>query len=364
MASENKILSAGKSKKAFTLIEILAATSIMVLLLGSVLVVVGTVIQIWDNTKGRVEGSYEGDVLANFIEQDLQSMVIKRDGKAWFQVEYPGNVGDMTGEVVGSRPMRPPQLMFFSPTYIRPRFDSEQLMTRSTERKPVPGSVCAVKYQMSYKNPFRQGTSNEASNAAQENAFYGLYRAVIDSRSTFEEVLGEKQGDIESNEYALQNFWSGTCTVLMDNGKYARGTDLKSWVLSPENFISQNLVDLQITFAVMYKEEKVVRKGESPYTVAYIPPGVSFTVADKLYIRGQLYKIGEGGGRVPLAPRDVENGFLAFAELSMTFLSDAGVVQVTSARGEDATLEAFQEARQKFGTTISRKIEFIVNPVE
>jgi hypothetical protein len=254
--------------------------------------------------------------------------------------------------------------MFFTPTYLRPRFDSSQMMNKATERQPIPGSICAVKYQLSYKNPFMDGSANEGSNANQPYAFYGLYRAVLDSRSTFEEALGEAQGDELTNEYALANFWAGTATVLNENGSYVRGTDLKSWVLSPENFLAANVVDFQVTFAIMYKEERALRPGESPYSVAYIPPGVSFTVADKIYVDGQLYKRSDGGGLAGVSPREVENGFLSFAEISATFLSEAGALELRNLTGSEKTLEKFQEMRQVHGTTTSRKIQFRVQPAE
>lgn len=350
-------------KRGFTLIEVLAAATIMVLILGAVLVAVSDVLRSWNESSGKIQGYYEGDSLASFIQQDLQSMIIKRDGRAWLQVAYPNNVGMLTATRLGNIPIRPPQIMFFSPTYIRPRYDSEQLSTKSSERKPTPGSICAVKYQMSYKSPFRKGFANEGSNSRQPNAFYGLYRAVIDSKSTFEEALGEAQGSGESAEFALQRFWNGSCSILNDNGYYVKGMDLKSWILSPENFIASNLVDFQITFAVMYPKDGEVRQNESPYQIAYIEPGTPFTVADKLYVDGKLYQRTSGGGKNYISANEVENGFLAFAELSLTFVSDQGAQEMRNLSGENQQ-QQFKELRMKYGTTTTRKISFLVQPAE
>lgn len=349
---------------AFTLIEVMLAASIMVVIIGAVLVAVGNIMESWNRSSGRIQGYTEGDALADFMAQDLESMVVKRDGKAWMQVIYPYNVGDLTGTSVGGLPIRPPQIMFFSPTYLRPRFDSSQMMNKATERTPIPGSICAVKYQLSYKNPFMDGSANEGSNANQPNAFYGLYRAVLDSRSTFEDALGDAQGDEMTNEYALANFWAGSATVLNENGAYVRGTDLKSWVLSPENFLAPNVVDFQVTFGIMYKEERALGPEESPYSVAYIPPGTAFTIADKIYVDGQLYKRSDGGGLAAVSPVEVENGFLSFAEISVTFISDAGAMELKNLKGSDKSLQKFQELRQVHGTTTSRKIQFRVQPAE
>ncbi|MBO6101819.1 MAG: prepilin-type N-terminal cleavage/methylation domain-containing protein [Opitutales bacterium] len=358
-----RIAKNAKSRLAFTLVEVMAAASIMVILIGAVLYSVGDVLNAWNSSAGKIQGYTEADSLADFIKQDFESIIIKRDGKAWLQVSYPVNVGQLVGESVGSLPMRPPQIMFFSQAYIRPRFDSAQLMNKSTKRTSIPGSICAVKYQLSYKSPFRSGGGNEGSGMKQPGAFYGLYRAVIDSKSTFEGALGAAQGDTENNEYALQRFWNGTCTILNDEGVYERDVDLKSWAVSPENFIASNLVDFQVTFAIMYKKEGMVSEGESQYSVAYVEPGTEFTVADKIYVKGRLYERGSGGGKANVSPKEVENGFLAFAEVSMTFVSDAGALEIKNLSGEDK-LNRFKDLRQQYGTTITRKISFVSEPLD
>ena len=362
-------MESAKTKKfgkrgGFTLIEVMLAATIMVIIIGAVLISVSRVMASWDRSAGAVQGYYEGDALADFMSQDLEAMLVKRDGRAWMQVTYPYDVGELKGASVGGIPVRPPQIMFFSPSYVRPRFDNSQMMNKASERQPIPGSICAVKYQMSYKNPFMQGSANEGSNAQQPHAFYGLYRAVLDSKSTFEDALGEPQGDERTNEFALAEFWAGVATVLNENGAYVRGTDLKSWVLSPENYLSGNIVDFQVTFAVMYKQERALRPGESPYSIAYIPPGVPFTVADKIYVDGQLYARGDGGGLISVSPTEVEHGFLSHAEISVTFMSDAGASELKNLKGAEDSLEKFQELRQLHGTTTSRKIHFRVQPTD
>ncbi len=354
-----------RKKAAFTLVEILTAATVMVLMVGAILVIITNVIKVWDNTTGAVQGYYEGDALADFMQQDLQSMIVKRDGRAWVQVTYPWDVGDLTAESAGGAPVRPPQIMFFTPTYIRPRFDTAQLMTKSEERTPIPGSICAVKYQLSYKNPFMEGTSNEGSNRKQDNAFYGLYRAVIDSKSTFEEILGDPQGDQDTNQNALNQVWNGSCTVLNEVGRFQRGTDLKSWVLAPENFLAPNVVDFQVTFAIMYKDEDAqVAEGQSRYKIAYIPPGTPFTVADRIIVDGMLYIRSESGGKISISSKEVEQGFLAFAEISVTFISEQGALELQHQRGEAGSRAEFQRIRQQYGTTTTRKIQFIVQPAD
>ena len=51
------------------------------------------------------------------------------------------------------------------------------------------------------------------------------------------------------------------------------------------------------------------------------------------------------------------------AELSVTFLSDTGVLEMRNMPPE-GKLQRFQELRQKYGTTTTRKFKFIVEPTE
>lgn len=359
-----RVFKSAKKRLAFTLVEVMAAASIMVMLIGAVLFAVGEVLGAWNSSAGKIQGYTEADSLADFVKQDFESLLVKRDGRAWLQVTYPTNVGLLAAQSIGSMPLRPPQIMFFSQAYVRPRFDSGELMNKSEDRKSIPGSICAIKYQLSYKSPFRNSGGNEGTNLNQSNAFYGLYRAVIDSKSTFKGALGSAQGEPNSNENALATFWNGTCDILNEEGLYQKDMDLKSWVVAPENFIASNLVDFQVTFGIMYKkEEGNISEGESLYSVAYIEPGTEFTVADKIYVKGRLYERSKDGGKASVSAKEVENGFLAFAELSMTFVSDQGALEMKHLNGEDK-IARFKDLRQQHGTTVTRKISFIAEPLD
>ena len=213
---------AAEARKGFTLVEILAASAIMSLIVVAVLYVTSAIINTWNRSSGQIQTYFDAGVVGRIMQDDLESLLIKKDGGAWLQVAYPVNAGMLTGSnELDTTPLRPPEIMFYAPTSLRPRYTRENLSSSvldPTNAIPIPGNVCAIKYQLCVKSPFMEGQSDESANASQYNAFYGLYRAVIDPKSTVLEAMGpEKQGTYENEDYryALQmNLWGQRCTVI------------------------------------------------------------------------------------------------------------------------------------------------------
>ena len=242
------------NRKAFTLVEIMAATAIMTIIVLVVHTITTQVLNTWNRASGQLQTYFEANNLASVIQEDLESMKIKKDGRAWLEVRYPENVGQMTGtEYLEAIPMRPPEMMFYAPTLLRPRYTREHMSDAIAEDGTVtvtiPGSLCAIKYQISLKSQFMEASSNTAENEAQYDAFYGFYRAVIDPKSTATEAMGmSMQGysssrDSEDFLYALSNnLWEKTCTVINEGGEYQPGVNLKTWTLAPENMLVMNML--------------------------------------------------------------------------------------------------------------------------
>ena len=63
------------------------------------------------------------------MQDDLESLIIKKDGGAWLQVAYPMNAGMLTGSnELDTTPLRPPEIMFYAPTSLRPRYTRGKLV--------------------------------------------------------------------------------------------------------------------------------------------------------------------------------------------------------------------------------------------
>jgi len=349
-----------KVRKAFTLIEIMAAAAIMTVVFTVVLSVASRVLTTWNRTSGEVRASYEAKVLLKMLQDDFEAMALKRTGGAWLQVSYDERVGMLSGgDYMAHVPLKPPQISFFSHTMARPRYSVEGYTQGTYERTPIPGTLCAIKYRMGLKNPFLESAANPGENEKQYNAFYGLYRSVIDAETTFESVLGPmNQGTDEDTAMdALSTFWIQNPVQVIDERGYKSPVDLSIWTLSPENMLAMNVVDLRLTFGVKYMDY-TKPQGEDPLSHAQIPPGVPFTIADRIMIDTENM-----GGNVSFdvsSQEALESGSLAYVDVSLTMLTDLGAREI-KARMQDNTLtpDTFRELCSQHSVTVARRINFI-----
>ncbi len=365
-------------RKAFTLVEIMAASAIMAIIVLGVLSVTSNILKTYTKASGQLQNYFDANIVGNIIAEDLESMNYKRDGRAWLEVEYPREVGLLSGKNHLDRaPLRPPEIMFYASTSLRPRYTKENTNIDldgkyATANIMIPGSLCAIKYQVALKSPFMK-SQGDAGDEKQYNAFYGLYRAVIDSRSTILENMGnDKQGytsnpEVESYRKALSvNVWSGTSSIVNEKGEEVSGENLQTWARAPENLLAANIVDFRITFAIMYENVNASSPDDPKYRIAYIPPGSDLTVGPRI-LAEEAYEISNSGGRmsVDTGSEEFRGGFLSFADVSMTFVSDAGAREMQALmRGNRLTQEQFQRIVLQHGNTIVRRVRFMSEPLD
>ena len=365
-------------RKAFTLVEIMAASAIMAIIVLGVLSVTSNILKTYSKASGQLQNYFDANVVGNIIAEDLESMNYKRDGRAWLEVKYTNEVGILTGKShMDKSPLRPPEIMFYSSTSLRPRFTKENTSFNIgnddlKQNVMIPGSLCAIKYQLALKSPFMK-SQGEVNDAEQYNAFYGLYRAVIDSRSTILENMGnDKQGytsdpNVESYKNALSvNVWNGVSSIVDEKGEEVSGENLDLWSRSPENLLSANVVDFRITFAIMYKNENRTSPDDPMYKIAYVPPGADLTVGPRI-LAEEAYEISLSGGKmnVDTGSDEFRGGFLSFADVSMTFVSEAGAREMQALmRGKRLTEEDFKRIVMQYGNTVVRRVRFMSEPLE
>ena len=355
----------------------MAASAIMTIIVLAVLSVTTNILNTWNRASGELKNKFDGTVVGNMLQEDFESIMIKKDGRAWLQVDYPENVSVLSGtNYLDPTPLKPPEIMFFSSTVLRPRYTRDQISsanqsddTRSKQAVPIPGSVCAIKYQLAVKSPFMTASSDSSGNENQYNAFFGLYRAVIDPRSTVLEAMGDTvQGytndvNSESYRYALSNnLWQKSCTIIDEQGLEQPGQDLRGWTLAPENLLVMNLVDFRLTLGVFYKNPNS-GVNEPEYKIAYIPPGTPVTIGPKI-LATNAYGLGSGGGKYPVESALVEDGFLAFADFSMTFISDVGAQEMRNMmKNGTLSVEEYKRLVLQYGNTVTKRVQFIAEPL-
>jgi prepilin-type N-terminal cleavage/methylation domain-containing protein len=205
-----------KAKRAFTLIEIMVATVIMVVLVGLVIQITSEVLKVWTRSSGKLAANAEARIAMDMITQDLETAVFRNNGQQWLRVEAPlASGGDYTGQTVG--------LKLFSPALDRPT---------------GPGDICAIGYRLSYKRSYQGGPS-----------VYALYRMIVDPKRTFDDYLGSgdpnasPQGKLAEASYDAED-WSKVTITADDNYLVSNIVGFKILVYELDTSTSPNTVDL------------------------------------------------------------------------------------------------------------------------
>jgi prepilin-type N-terminal cleavage/methylation domain-containing protein len=148
-----------QAKRAFTLIEIMVATVIMVVLVGLVIQITSEVLKVWSRSSGKLSANAEARIAMDLITQDLETAVFRNNGKQWLRVEAPLDPGGpFTDQTVA--------LKLFSPA-----LDRDQ---------SVPGDICAIGYELNFGPAYNGAT----------DSVYALYRKIVDPKTTFDNLMG------------------------------------------------------------------------------------------------------------------------------------------------------------------------------
>jgi type II secretory pathway pseudopilin PulG len=147
------------AKRAFTLIEIMVATVIMIVLVGLVIQITSEVLKVWTRSSGKLSANAEARIAMDMITQDLETAVFRNNGQQWLRIEAPIDPGgDYTSQTVA--------LKLFSPA-----LDRDQ---------SSPGDICAIAYRLKFQASYDGG---------QEKVF-ALYRYIEDPTTTFNGLMG------------------------------------------------------------------------------------------------------------------------------------------------------------------------------
>lgn len=226
----------GKRIVGFTLIEVLAAVSIMAVLILGVLTITTNVLNSWTRSNDQLISNYEARVALDIIAQDLEAAVIRRNGSYWLQVDYSSVSGYSTPQA---------SLYFFSP-----------VLTRDPDWS---GDICMVAYKVDYKNPFTlvQGNMQDT------NTMYGLYRLVVRPESTFSFALAE-----------AANSELGAVWLV---------PEVQAPILDLNSFLSANVANFVVRALYTEPDEPGVQMTPDPASGAAL---ASFYIRDGLYVDG------------------------------------------------------------------------------
>lgn len=223
-----------KKRRGFTLVELMVATTIMIILIMFVTNIAVSMLRAYDNTIAALTSNSDARSVLDPLESDLTSAMTFDDSHYWFEVRY----GAEDNELGNLEETVAPQIMLFSQTSDRVR----RSRTGNTA-KELPGEFCAIRYTLVQKSPF--GSQNETP----ENLSYIVYRAVLNSKDTLDlavpHVVGAASAGGSSNQ-CPSAFWesAGQITDPSDERKYSP----KDWATELQNFLVDGIANISLVF--------------------------------------------------------------------------------------------------------------------
>jgi prepilin-type N-terminal cleavage/methylation domain-containing protein len=255
-----------KRQSAFTLIEIMVATVIMVVLTGLVIQITSEVLKVWSRSSGKLAANAEARIAMDLLTKDLEAAVFRNNGQRWLEAETKD-----LASVAGYNPQMT-NLLLFSPALDRPLKDKDT--------KDIPGDICAVQYKLVYQNPVSGGSSR-----AEDNMF-ALHRRVIDPSTTFNQIMGA------GNQETFESWAEGAVFPSINLDVYPAPED-------PQNYLAGHVANFIVEFYVIDNDGDEVK----------VPSPINFG--------GTTPTVGSGATPDLAFP-------LAYAEISLTILSDEG----------------------------------------
>ncbi len=185
-------------KGAFTLIEVMVATVTMVILVGLVIQMASGVLNIWNQSLGKLSANAEARIAMDLLTQDLQTAVIRNDEREWLRL-------DTNESMEGSR---------YTNNSVNLKLFSH---TPDGGGAGIHGGICAIAYRLAVQKSYDDSEAPDV---------YGLYRKVVDSNTTFDKLMGnDEQEDLSKGDE-----WSA------------------SEILKEENYLAGNIVEFKIYF--------------------------------------------------------------------------------------------------------------------
>ena len=250
---------ASRRRPGFTLIELLVATALMLVVILSVVFIASDTFRAYDRAVGDLTSHSEARDVLDALENDLQTAVIRPDGRCWMEVVIPGSTYSAATAApatagnlqAGDNPI----LMFFASPVDRPRW-APVSTTLAASRVSLKGDTCAVAYRIGQGSPFELTTVQQPIQQV-----YGVYRTIIDSENTFNDALklvlfaAPVAGQQPPSPWGYWSVGSHTVPQYAPVGTTPGFTsktliDASStcWTLDGQNFIAANVVSMNLIF--------------------------------------------------------------------------------------------------------------------
>ncbi|MFP4260955.1 MAG: type II secretion system protein J, partial [Opitutales bacterium] len=147
----------------------MVATAIMVVLIGLVIQITSSVLNVWNRSVDKLASNAQARIAMELITSDLETAVIRHNDLRWLESTQEAMLN----------PLDIPTLQTTRLALFAPAMDRLQITTDDDDKPiPIPGDVCAISYELVYQDPV-DGEDDENDN------IFSLHRRVIDAKTTF-----------------------------------------------------------------------------------------------------------------------------------------------------------------------------------
>ena len=232
------------SVNAFTLIEVLVASVVMVILVGIVAYIAGTVMDSWNRSSGKLSANSEGRFALEMIAQDLETAVLRNNGMQWLRVEEPTSLNN------------------------NPPFPSNSVVLKlfaHTANQQGSEGISAIAYKLEYKESYPSGPRS-----------YALYRMVVSPQDTFTNYLSSRFEDPTASS-TVQRSLTG---AIWDDAT----------ISGNENYLVGNVVEFKVLIYDSNTTSSLPRNGTVNYSVTddYIFGGADSNAGSDLPIYADI----------------------------------------------------------------------------
>jgi prepilin-type N-terminal cleavage/methylation domain-containing protein len=302
-----------RSRKGFTLIELMVAMAIALIIMGMLIGITNVAMGTWQRGRAEVRASRQAKTMLDAMAKDLESMVVRSGNK--FEWLYAAVEPTMPGTAT-DKSTNAAEFIFFSAATDRYRGGAGTVAD-------LGGDVCAVSYKLAYQDPL-MGTSTNPSDST-----FVFYRQLMDPKPTFDTMLGKLDlrtafaGTPGNNRFETQ---ANAGTNVVNDSRYS--------------FVCENVYQYSITFRVDVTTTVGTTTTTKPVRVTL---GNSSS-AKFLRVYGNRLDTDAAvtGGTMTATNAELKTGRVTGVEVSITVLSDSGLAQLkTRTFADDAAKAKF-----------------------
>jgi len=324
-----------QNRSGFTLVEILAASTIMLVLMLIVLQLSFAALNGWNRSQAQLGTNTEAQLAMGRLESDIGGMIFRETpggDKYWLEIQWDSAV--TIGNVVLPKP---PIIMFYSNVEDPVKYELNP-DTTLTEL----GGFSAVCYRLAYRDSI-----GDVQGSPDDTYHYALYRALADPLATFEVGMGTIRNDFLPSV----NFWTQTIPVINlahEDGPVREALDLTAYTIAPINYMASNIVDFRIIVQGIGEDVN-----GNPITVRH--------PRAEQYANDTLQPLRFSGKHVWVGVADAENPTEPFTptqiQISLTVLPDAAMKRIQFEFGGQPSQDQFDAIVEREGQTFTSVIE-------